>query len=175
VVLFGHNRRQSTRFERNEIERLDLARLSMEEVQEEPERAAGQALQHVARHNHYAIHLDVDVVDFTDAPLSEHPSRNAGIKLDMMLRALSVLASAKGLVASRSPSSTHTTPQQTTDSSNARNSPERHNAQTDTGASAKSPVDRLWRQSSRVPGQRRGSRGSNERGPATDPEKPQVC
>jgi hypothetical protein len=119
VVLFGHNRRQSTRFERNEIERLDLARLSMEEVQEEPERAAGQALQHVARHNHYAIHLDVDVVDFTDAPLSEHPSRNAGIKLDMMLRALSVLASAKGLVASRSPSSTHTTPQQTTDSSNA--------------------------------------------------------
>jgi arginase len=55
------------------------------------------------RHKHpdlnYAIHLDVDVVDFTDAPLSEHPSRNTGLKLDEMLRALRVLASGPGLVA----------------------------------------------------------------------------
>jgi arginase len=34
-----------------------------------------------------------------DAPLSEHPSRNTGLKLDSMLAALSVLASAPGLVA----------------------------------------------------------------------------
>jgi arginase family enzyme len=47
----------------------------------------------------FAIHLDVDVVDFTDAPLSEHPSRNTGLKLDEMLRALRVLASGPGLVA----------------------------------------------------------------------------
>ena len=42
--------------------------------------------------------LDVDVVDFTDAPLSEHPSRNVGLKLDEMLSALTVLASGSGLV-----------------------------------------------------------------------------
>jgi arginase len=51
------------------------------------------------RSDRYAIHLDVDVVDFTDAPLSEHPSRNTGLKLDEMLRALRVLASGPGLVA----------------------------------------------------------------------------
>jgi len=45
------------------------------------------------------IHLDVDVVDFTDAPLSEHTSRNTGLPLGVMFRALKVLAAGEGLVA----------------------------------------------------------------------------
>jgi arginase len=100
VVLFAHALSHSTRFERGEIERLGLARMALEEVRSDPEGAASQALQLLAnRSDHYAIHLDVDVVDFTDAPLSEHPSRNTGLKLDEMLRALRVLASGPGLVA----------------------------------------------------------------------------
>jgi arginase len=90
----------ATRFERAEIERLDLARIALEDVRDDPEGAAHQALDLLAsRSDRYVIHLDVDVVDFTDAPLSEHPSRNTGLKLDEMLRALHVLASAPGLVA----------------------------------------------------------------------------
>jgi arginase len=62
--------------------------------------AAREALELLAtRSDRHVIHLDVDVVDFTDAPLSEHPSRNTGLKLDSMLRALKILASAPGLVA----------------------------------------------------------------------------
>jgi arginase len=100
VVLFAHARSQSTRFERGQIQRLGLARVALDEVRSDPEETAGQALQLLAdRSEHYAIHLDVDVVDFTDAPLSEHPSRNTGLKLDEMLRALRVLASGPGLVA----------------------------------------------------------------------------
>jgi arginase len=100
VVLFAHDRSHSTRFERGEIERLGLARLALEDVRGDPEGAAGRALELLAtRSDRYAIHLDVDVVDFTDAPLSEHPSRNTGLKLDQMLRALRVLASGPGLVA----------------------------------------------------------------------------
>jgi arginase len=100
VVLFAHGRSHSTRFERGEIERLGLARVALEEVQEDPAGAAGRALELLAtRSDRYAIHLDVDVVDFTDAPLSEHPSRNTGLKLEEMLRALRVLASGPGLVA----------------------------------------------------------------------------
>jgi arginase len=100
VVLFAHGRSHSTRFERGEIERLGLARVALEEVREDPEGAAGRALELLAaRSDRYAIHLDVDVVDFTDAPLSEHPSRNTGLKLEEMLRALRVLASGPGLVA----------------------------------------------------------------------------
>jgi arginase len=100
VVLFAHALSQSTRFERGQIERLGLARVALDEVRSDPEAAASQALQLLTnRSDHYAIHLDVDVVDFTDAPLSEHPSRNTGLKLDQMLRALRVLASGPGLVA----------------------------------------------------------------------------
>jgi arginase len=100
VLLFAHDRAHSTRFERGEIERLGLVRVALEEVRDDPEAAAGRALQLLAaRSDRYAIHLDVDVVDFTDAPLSEHPSRNTGLKLDQMLRALRVLASGSGLVA----------------------------------------------------------------------------
>jgi arginase len=100
VVLFAQDPSHATRFERAEVERLGLARVALDEVRDDPEAAARRALSLLAgRSDRYLIHLDVDVVDFTDAPLSEHPSRNAGLKLDEMLRALKVLASAPGLVA----------------------------------------------------------------------------
>jgi arginase len=100
VVLFAQSMSHATRFERGEIERLGLTRFALEDVRDDPEGAARQALDLVAtRSDRYAIHLDVDIVDFTDAPLSEHPSRNTGLKLEEMLRALNVLASDPGLVA----------------------------------------------------------------------------
>jgi arginase len=100
VMLFAQRRDQATRFERSEIERLGISRTSFEDVQEDPVRAARRALEHLTTvYPRYAIHLDVDVVDFTDAPLSEHPSRNVGLKLDEMLAALRILASEPGLVA----------------------------------------------------------------------------
>jgi arginase len=100
VLLFAQSRAHATRFERGEIERLRLARIALEDVRNDPQAAAHQALELVAaRSGHYAIHLDLDVVDFTDAPLSEHPSRNTGLKLDQMLGALKILASGPELVA----------------------------------------------------------------------------
>ncbi|MGH8775087.1 MAG: arginase family protein [Jiangellaceae bacterium] len=100
VFLFGQDPRHATRFERSELERLALARTPVEDVRNDPESAARQTLQSVeARAERYVIHLDVDVVDFTDAPLSEHPSRNSGLRLDSMIAALQVLASGDGLAA----------------------------------------------------------------------------
>ena len=100
VVLFAHSERQATRFERNEIERLGLSRVALEDVRSNPEQAVHRALDLLSsRSERYVIHLDVDVVDFTDAPLSEHPSRNVGLKPDEMLSALKVLASRPELVA----------------------------------------------------------------------------
>ena len=99
VVLFAHSQSDATRFERGEIERLKLARIALEDVRNDPEAAARQALARAARSTRYVIHLDVDVVDFTNAPLSEHPSRNTGLKLNEMLSALKILASGPGLVA----------------------------------------------------------------------------
>ncbi|MGH2599079.1 MAG: arginase family protein [Dehalococcoidia bacterium] len=99
VVLVGHDRSRSTRFERHQIAALGLPVVTVDEVRADPHAAARRALDLLAaRADHYAIHLDVDVVDFTDAPLSEHPSRNVGLTLDEMLSALAVLASGPGLV-----------------------------------------------------------------------------
>jgi arginase len=100
VVLFAQSLSHATRFERAQIGRLGLARVALDDVRDDPEGAAREALGLLAsRSDRYAIQLDVDVVDFTDAPLSEHPSRNTGLKLDEMLSALKVLASDTGLVA----------------------------------------------------------------------------
>jgi arginase len=100
LVLFGHERSQSIDFERQQIVELDLPVVTVDEVRADPPGAAQRALGLLAaRAGRYAIHLDVDVVDFTDAPLSEHPSRNVGLKLDQMLAALEVLVTGPGLVA----------------------------------------------------------------------------
>jgi arginase len=100
VVLFAQDRSQATRFERDQAEQLGLTGIAADEVRGDPEGAADRALKLIStRSDRFVVHLDVDVVDFTDAPLSEHPSRNAGLKLDLMLRALKVLASGPGLVA----------------------------------------------------------------------------
>ena len=99
VVLVGHDRSRSTRFERHQIDELGLPVVTVDEVRADPPAAARRALDLLAaRADRYAIHLDVDVVDFTDAPLSVHPSRNVGLKLDEMLSALTVLTSGPGLV-----------------------------------------------------------------------------
>src|SRR5215207_162314 len=111
VVLVGHSQSDATRFERGEIERLGVARIGLEDVRSDPEAAAREALELLAtRSDRHVIHLDVDVVDFTDAPLSEHPSRNAGLKLADMLSALRVLASDPVWSPSPSRSSIPTTP-----------------------------------------------------------------
>ena len=100
VLLFAQGRSHATRFERGEIERLGLARIALEDVRDDPEAAAQQALGFCStRSDRYVIHLDADVVDFTDAPLSEHPLRNTGLTLDQMLGALEILTSGPGLVA----------------------------------------------------------------------------
>lgn len=100
VALFAHGRRQATAFERNQIEKLGLARFAVEEVASDPEGQAAAALTELTRRfERYVVHLDVDVVDFTDAPLSEHTARNTGLRLETMLRALKVVASGPGFSA----------------------------------------------------------------------------
>jgi arginase len=100
VVLFAQDLAHATRFERGEIERLGLTRIGLEEVRHDQAAAARRALDLLAmRSGRFALHLDLDVVDFTDAPLSEHPSRNSGLTLEEMLRALMVFASDPRFVA----------------------------------------------------------------------------
>jgi arginase len=89
VVLFGWDPGQATDFEREAIGRLALPVVAVDEVAAGPERAATRARELVeSRCDRLLVHFDVDVIDFTDVPLSENWGRNQGLAYDSALRAL---------------------------------------------------------------------------------------
>ena len=59
-----------------------------------------QALEGLGpQYQQLVVHFDADVVDFNDAPLSEHTGRNTGISLAAAMEALDVLLSDERVVA----------------------------------------------------------------------------
>jgi arginase len=93
VVYLGLAERQATAFEREEIARRGLQAVALAELRAAPAAAAQAALGRIdAACERIAVHLDVDLVDFTDAPLSEHTGRNVGAALDEVLVALRTIA-----------------------------------------------------------------------------------
>jgi arginase len=99
VVLFGHDAARATSWEAAQIERAGLARIPIEAVRADPVGAARQGLDVLASARRVVVHLDVDVIDFTDAPLSENTGRNMGLPLADAMAALGALASSDRLAA----------------------------------------------------------------------------
>ena len=100
VLLFGWGPQQATEFERAAIERRDLERIAVDEVAADPAAAAARARASLeARCERLLVHFDVDVIDFTDAPLSENTGRNEGLPLAAALAALEVLLASPKLAA----------------------------------------------------------------------------
>ncbi len=92
VLLFGWGPEQATAHETEAIARLGLDTVPVERVRADPEGAAREALVLLeARCERLLVHFDVDVVDFTDTPLSENWGRNEGLPYEAALRALGVL------------------------------------------------------------------------------------
>jgi arginase len=89
VVLFAWGPEQATAFERAAISRRGLTAVPVDEVAADPEAAAARALALLeSRCERLLVHFDVDVVDFTDTPLSENWGRNEGLPFATVLRAL---------------------------------------------------------------------------------------
>jgi arginase len=92
VALVGFGPDQATAWEAAQIERLGLTVFTVDEVARDPAAAARAALAHLPTDaSALAVHFDVDLVDFTDAPLSENTGRNIGVTLACALTALSEL------------------------------------------------------------------------------------
>jgi arginase len=92
VILFAWGSEQATPFERAVIDRLDISVIPVDEVAAHPERAARRARELLEdRCDRLLVHFDVDVIDFTDVPLSENPGRNEGLAYDHAMRALQAL------------------------------------------------------------------------------------
>jgi arginase len=100
VLFFAYGPEQATEFERGVLERRRLERVPVHKVAGDPEGAAERALSGFAsRFDRLLVHFDVDVIDFTDAPLSENPGRNEGLALDSAMSALAVLVATERLSA----------------------------------------------------------------------------
>jgi arginase len=100
VLLFGWGPEQATPFEAEQVRRLELARETVDAVAADPEGAAAGALAALEPNcDRLLAHFDVDVVDFTDTPLSENWGRNEGLPFETALRALRVLLAAPKLAA----------------------------------------------------------------------------
>jgi arginase len=92
VVVLGWGPRSATPFEREAIARTGLRTIAADAVRTDPEAAARQARSSLeAQYDRLLVHFDVDVIDFTDVPLSENWGRNEGLAYEHAMRALAVL------------------------------------------------------------------------------------
>jgi arginase len=92
VLVFAWGPEQATAFERDLLDQRAIARIPVDEVAANPEGAARRALELIEdRCDHVLIHFDVDVIDFTDVPLSENWGRNEGLSFEDAMRALRCL------------------------------------------------------------------------------------
>jgi arginase len=100
VFLFSYGLEQATDWERGVIERRGLEGTPVGEVAADPEGTAARAVaQMEGRFDRLLVHFDVDVVDFTDLPLSENTGRNEGLPFDVAVRALRTLLWSERLTA----------------------------------------------------------------------------
>lgn len=93
VVLVGFDPGQGTEWERTQIASLGLRVVPVEDVARDPADAAQAALVALPSDTTaIALHFDVDLVDFVDAPLSENTGRNVGVPLASALATVAALA-----------------------------------------------------------------------------------
>jgi arginase len=93
VLFLSYGPQQARPFELDVMVRRGLAGIPADEVAAAPERAAERVLDgFAAGFDRLLVHLDVDVLDFNDTPLSEEAVRGDGLTLDTAMRALGVLA-----------------------------------------------------------------------------------
>ena len=101
VLLFAWGPEQATPFEREVVDRLGISVVPVDSVAADPEAAAAAACALMeGRCDRVLVHFDVDVIDFTDMPLSENTGRNEGLPYDHAMHALDRLlapASVAGL------------------------------------------------------------------------------
>jgi arginase len=81
----------ASKFEREQMARHGIREVGLGATMADPEGAARSALELLAGPEELAVHFDVDVLDFLDAPLAENTDRAPGVLLDAAGRVLATL------------------------------------------------------------------------------------
>jgi arginase len=95
LVLFGYNPREINASEPEALRRHGLANYSSDEIRRDPLAAAAALGEIERRAERFVIHLDVDVIDFTDLPLADVPQFSGGLPFRDVLACLCVFASSR--------------------------------------------------------------------------------
>jgi arginase len=99
VVLLGTGPEQCTAAERDAIAGRNLRPIGVDALRADAVAAARAALERAtAGGRRFLVHFDVDVVDFSDVPLSENTGRGIGVDFDAALAALGVLVAHQALL-----------------------------------------------------------------------------
>jgi arginase len=99
LVLLGAGPEQSTRAERARIAERALEPIDVEALRADPRAAAHVAVERAtAGGRRFLVHFDVDLVDFSDVPLSENTGRGIGVPFETALAALDVLTAHDALL-----------------------------------------------------------------------------
>ena len=92
LVYLGVDDTQATGWERDQVQALDISVVPQADLAARPADAARTALS-LLRPGPFAVHVDVDVLDFLDAPLAENLNgRNSGPTVEQLGLALRELA-----------------------------------------------------------------------------------
>jgi arginase len=83
-----------TPVEAEAMQALDLKRVTLAEVKADPVGAARRVVAWGARYDRLLIHLDIDVLSFTDFPIAENVRRCDGLSFDALSAALAPLVAA---------------------------------------------------------------------------------
>jgi arginase len=91
LVYLGVDENRATDWERSQLRSLGISTVSQDELCADPRRAARTARDSLAS-GPFVIHLDVDVLDFLDAPIAENVNgRNSGPSIAQLEPALAEL------------------------------------------------------------------------------------
>lgn len=100
LLMFGWGPDEATKTEQAFIKQFGLNGIDIVDVSNDANQSALSALEFLEkRADQFAIHFDVDVIDFTDEPLSENTGRNVGLTFDQAFAALEVLLNSPKLAA----------------------------------------------------------------------------
>jgi arginase len=99
VIFLGAGPEQSTAHELATIEARGLRAIPVDDVRADPVAAARRAIEEGTAHGRrFLVHFDVDVIDFSDVPLSENTGRGIGLSFETAFQALDLLLAHEALL-----------------------------------------------------------------------------
>lgn len=94
ILLFGYNPREINASEQDVLERCQLMRYPLSDIQERTTQAALEACKYLEKQaKRFVVHFDVDVIDFTDLPIADVPQFSQGLAFRDTIACLAVFAS----------------------------------------------------------------------------------